>query len=121
MVKDAEQFADEDKKRREAAEAKNNAESLIHSTERQLEEHADKVSADLKAEIEAAIVEAKAAVEGGDPTAMIEKAQALAQSAMKLGQAIYEQEQAAAASPSPDEAPKDDVVDAEFSEVDDKK
>ena len=122
MVKDAEQFADEDKKRREAAEAKNNAESLIHSTERQLQEHGDKVGADLKGEIEAAIAEAKTAVEGGDPTAMTDKAQALAQVAMKLGQAIYEQEQAAAASPSPDEAPKhDDVVDAEFSEVDDKK
>ena len=122
MVKDAEQFADEDKKRREAAEAKNNAESLIHSTERQLEEHGDKVGADLKGEIEAAIAEAKTAVEGGEPAAMTEKAQALAQVAMKLGQAIYEQEQAAAASPSADEAPKDDnVVDAEFSEVDDKK
>jgi molecular chaperone DnaK len=97
-------------------------ESLIHSTERQLQEHGNKIGADLKAEIEAAIVEAKAAVEGGDAAAMTEKAQALAQSAMKLGQAIYEQEQAAAASPAPDGAPKDDdVVDAEFSEVDDKK
>ena len=122
MVRDAEQFAEDDKKRREAAEAKNNAESLIHSTERQLEEHGGKVDAGLKSEIEAAITEAKTAVEGGDVAAMTEKAQALAQVAMKLGQAIYEQEQAAAASPSPDEAPKnDDVVDAEFSEVDDKK
>jgi molecular chaperone DnaK len=122
MVKDAEQFAEEDKKRRAAAEAKNNAESLIHSTERQLQEHGDKVDGALKSEIEAAIVEAKTAVEGGDADAMTEKAQALAQVAMKLGQAIYEKEQAAAASPSSDEAPKnDDVVDAEFSEVDDKK
>jgi len=122
MVKDAEQFADEDKKRRAAAEAKNNAESLIHSTERQLQEHGDKVDASVKAEIETALADAKSAVEGGDADAMTEKAQALAQAAMKLGQAIYEQEQAAAASPSPDEAPKnDDVVDAEFSEVDDKK
>jgi len=122
MVKDAEQFAEEDKKRREAAEAKNNAESLIHSTERQLQEHGDKVDGGLKSEIETAIAEAKSAVEGGDAAAMTEKAQALAQVAMKLGQAIYEKEQAAAASPSGDEAPKDDdVVDAEFSEVDDKK
>ena len=121
MVKDAEKFADEDKKRREAAEAKNNAESLIHSTERQLEEHGDKVDASLKSEIEAAIAEAKTAVEGADPAAMTEKTQALTQVAMKLGQAIYEKEQAEAASPSA-EAPKDDdVVDAEFSEVDDKK
>jgi molecular chaperone DnaK len=121
MVRDAEQFAEDDKKRREAAEAKNNAESLIHTTERQLVEHADKVDADLKSEIEAAIVEAKAAVESGEPEAMTEKTQALAQVAMKMGQAIYEKEQASAASPSADEAGTEDVVDAEFSEVDDSK
>jgi molecular chaperone DnaK len=67
MVSEAEQFADEDKKRREAAEAKNQAESLIHSTEQQLKEHGDKVSADVKSEIENALAEAKTAVEGGDP------------------------------------------------------
>ncbi len=123
MVRDAEAFAEEDKKRRAAAEAKNNAESLIHTTERQLVEHADKVDEALKTEIEAAIAETKTAVEGGDPDAMTEKAQALAQVAMKMGQAIYEKEQASAASPSADgDAPKDDdVVDAEFSEVDDNK
>jgi molecular chaperone DnaK len=120
MVKDAEQFAEDDKKRREGAEAKNNAESLIHSTERQLTEHSDKIDAALKSEIEAAITETKSAVEAGDAGSMTDKAQALAQVAMKLGQAIYEKEQATAASPS-DEGPKDDVVDAEFSEVDDKK
>ncbi len=121
MVKDAEAFAEEDKKRRAAAEAKNNAESLIHTTERQLVEHADKVDEALKTEIEAAIAETKTAVEGGDPDAMTEKAQALAQVAMKMGQAIYEKEQAAAASPSADKPKDDDVVDAEFSEVDDNK
>ncbi len=121
MVKDAERFAEEDKQRREAAEAKNNAESLIHTTERQLADNGDKVDGALKAEIEAAIAEAKTAVEGGDPAAMTEKSQALAQVAMKLGQAIYEKEQAAGASPGA-EAPKDeDVVDAEFSEVDENK
>jgi molecular chaperone DnaK len=121
MVRDAEAFAEEDKKRRAAAEAKNNAESLIHTTERQLVEHADKVDEALKGEIEAAIAEAKTAVEGGDPDAMTEKAQALAQVAMKMGQAIYEKEQAAAASPSADSPKDDDVVDAEFSEVDENK
>jgi len=121
MVKDAEKFAEEDKKRREAAEAKNNAEGLIHSTERQLAEHGDKVDAALKSEIEAAIAEAKTAVEGGDATAMSEKAQALAQVAMKLGQAIYEKEQQAQASPGAEAPKNDDVVDAEFSEVDDNK
>ncbi len=121
MVRDAEAFAEEDKKRREAAEAKNNAESLIHTTERQLVEHGDKVDASLKAEIEAAVAEAKTAVEGGDPAAMTEKSQALAQVAMKLGQAIYEKEQAASASPGADAPKDDDVVDAEFSEVDENK
>ena len=85
----------------------------------------DKVDASLKSEIEAAIAEAKAAVEGGDATAMSEKAQALAQVAMKLGQAIYEKQQQAEASPAADgaaagsEAGGEEVVDAEFSEVDD--
>lgn len=126
MVKDAEQFAEEDKTRREAAEAKNNAESLIHSTERQIIEHGDKVDAGLKSEIEAAIAEAKTAVEGGDAAAMTEKSQALAQVAMKLGQAIYEKEQQSAASPGADDdagtaKTDEDVVDAEFSEVEDDK
>ena len=127
MVKDAERFADEDKKRREGAEAKNNAESLIHTTERQLADNGDKVDEALKAEIEAAIADAKTAVDGGDAEAMKEKASALAQVAMKLGQAIYEKQAASEASPAADgaaagsEAGGEDVVDAEFSEVDDTK
>jgi molecular chaperone DnaK len=123
MVKDAEQFAEEDKKRREAAEARNNAESLVHTTEKQLEEYGDKIDAGLKSEIEAAIAETKTAIEGGEPEAMKEKAGALAQVAMKMGQAIYEQEQASAASAAPaDDAASDEtIVDAEFSEVDDEK
>ncbi|HET8613538.1 MAG TPA: molecular chaperone DnaK, partial [Sphingomonas sp.] len=126
MVKDAEKFAEEDKKRREAAEARNNAESLIHTTERQLAEHGDKVDAGLKAEIETAVAEAKSAVESNDAAQMTEKAQALAQVAMKLGQAIYEKEQqaqagAAGAAQGSDGGQGDDVVDAEFSEVDENK
>ena len=93
----------------------------LHTTERQLAEHGDKVDEATKAEIESAIGEAKAAVEGGDVAAMTEKGQALAQAAMKLGQAIYEKEQAAAASPEADAPKDDDVVDAEFSEVDENK
>ena len=126
MVKEAEQFAEEDKKRRAGAEAKNQAESLIHSTEAQLKEHGDKVSGDVKAEIETALAEAKTAVEGGDADAMTAKTEALAQAAMKLGQAIYEQQQAAggadagSAEASAEAKPaEEDVVDAEFSEVDD--
>ena len=124
MVRNAEQFAEEDKKRREAAEAKNNAESLIHTTERQIADNGDKVDASLKSEIEAAIAVTKTAVESGDPEAMKEKANALAQVAMKLGQAIYEKQAAEEASPGGEpaaEAAAEDVVDAEFSEVDDSK
>ena len=101
MVKEAEQFADEDKKRRAAAEAKNNAESLIHSTEKQLAEHGDKVSAEVKDEIEKALAEAKTAVEGGDSDDMQQKTAALTQAAMKLGQAMYEQQQAQQAQAEP--------------------
>jgi molecular chaperone DnaK len=128
MVQEAESFAEEDRKRREAAEAKNNAEGLVHSTERQLQEHGDKVDASLKSEIEAAVAETKTAIEGGDPETMKAKASALAQVAMKLGQAIYEKEQASGASAGTGDAGAaqggeagggEDVVDAEFSEVDD--
>jgi molecular chaperone DnaK len=123
MVRDAEAFAEEDKKRREAAEAKNNAESLVHTTEKQLSEHGDKIDSALKSEIEAAVAETKTAIEGGEPEAMKDKATALAQVAMKLGEAIYKEEQAAASpSPASEDAPADDnVVDAEFSEVDEDK
>lgn len=127
MVRDAESFAEEDKKRRAAAEAKNNAESLVHTTERQLAENGDKVDASLKGEIEAAIAETKTAIEGGDADEMQAKAQNLAQVAMKLGQAIYEKQAAENASPNADgtaagnEAGGEEVVDAEFSEVDDNK
>jgi DnaJ-domain-containing protein 1 len=72
----------------EAAEARNNADSLVHATERQLEEHGDKIDASLKAEIEAAIAETRTAIEGGNPDDMNAKTQALTEKAMKLGQAI---------------------------------
>src|SRR5579884_1674742 len=128
MVKEAEQFAEEDKKRRAAAEAKNNAESLIHTTEKQLAEFGDKVAPDVKTEIETALSEAKAAVESGDSDRMTEKTNALTQAAMKLGQAMYQQQQAeteAAAGPDAGTSSaggaqpgQEEVVDAEFSEVD---
>jgi molecular chaperone DnaK len=138
MVQDAERFAEEDKRRRAGAEAKNQAESLIHSTERSLAEHGEKVSPEVKSEIETAIAEARTAVEGGDPDAMNQKTQALTQAAMKLGQAMYESQQAGASgagATGPDMGEADagtgdadassgseeEVVDAEFSEVDDEK
>jgi molecular chaperone DnaK len=129
MVKEAEQFAGEDKKRRSAAEARNNAESLIHSTEKQLAEHGDKVSADVKDEIEKAIAEAKTAVESGDSDEMEQKTAALTQAAMKLGEAMYKAQQAetdaaagagagAEGSAEQQQPGQEEVVDAEFSEVD---
>ncbi|HEX9963594.1 MAG TPA: molecular chaperone DnaK [Allosphingosinicella sp.] len=129
MVREAEQFAEEDKKRREGAEAKNSAEGLAHSTERQLAEHGDKVDESLKSEIQAAIDETRQAVESGDIEAMKSKTAALSQVAMKLGQAIYEKEQAGSAGGASDDAgaaqgaeaggTEEEVVDAEFSEVND--
>lgn len=128
MVQDAEKFADEDKKRRESAEVKNQADSLVHATEKQLEEHGDKVDADLKGEIEKGVAELKTAIESDDVDEMKAKSEALTQHAMKMGQAIYEQQQAegsaaAEGSDEADAASSDDeeVVDAEFSEVDEDK
>ena len=122
MVRDAEQFAEEDKKRRAAAEARNTLDGLVHTTERQLADNGDKVDAALKGEIEAAIAAAKTVLEGDDAEAMKAESEKFQQVAMKLGQAIYEKQAQAEASPAGEaEAPKEDVVDAEFSEVDDTK
>ncbi|HAN88269.1 MAG TPA: molecular chaperone DnaK, partial [Erythrobacter sp.] len=124
MVQDAEKFADEDKKRREGAEARNQADSLVHATEKQLEEHGDKIDASLKSEVEEKVAALKTALEGDDPADINAKAEDLSQSAMKMGQSIYEQEQANAASAAPegeaasDGGAEEEVVDAEFSEVD---
>ncbi|ABC63303.1 molecular chaperone DnaK [Erythrobacter litoralis] len=124
MVQDAEKFAEEDKKRREGAEARNQADSLVHATQKQLDEHGDKIDADTKSSVEAALAEAKTALEGDDIDAINAKAQALTEVAMKMGQQIYEQEQANAASEGGDagdasgDAKEEEVVDAEFSEVD---
>ena len=120
MVREAEQFAGEDKKRRELVEARNGAEGLIHSVERQLAEHADKVPDDVKNAIETAIADAKAAAAKEDVADIQAKTATLSTSAQRLGEAIY----AAQSAPGADAAaaPKDDgVVDAEFSEVDEGK
>jgi len=124
MMKDAEANAEEDKKRRDLVEAKNNAESLAHQTEKQLEEHGDKVGDDVKKEIEDAAAALKTAAEGDDAADIQEKHQALMNAAMKLGEAIYGAQQAeaaetdAAADAAADED-GEDVVDADFEEVDD--
>ncbi|WP_296716581.1 molecular chaperone DnaK [Erythrobacter sp.] len=125
MVKDAEKFAEEDKKRRAAAEARNQADSLVHATEKQLAEHGDKIDAGTKSTVEEAIAATKTAIEGGDADDINAKAQALTEAAMKMGQQIYEQQQAAepdaAAEAEAEPAADEDVVDAEFSEVDEDK
>src|SRR6201985_359579 len=123
MVKDAEENAGEDKKRRELVEARNQADALIHSTEKALGEHGDKVGGDEKTAIEAAAAALKEAVKADDVDAIKEKTNALAQASMKLGEAMYKAQQAGEGAAPEGEAPKadDNVVDADFEEVDDNK
>ena len=126
MVKDAEAHAGEDKKRRELVEARNQSDALIHSTEKALSEHGDKVGADEKTAIEAAVTGLKEAVKGDDLEDIKAKTNTLAQASMKLGEAMYKAQQAegAAADAAADGAgnkPDDNVVDADFEEVDDNK
>ena len=121
MVKDAEANADADKKRRELVDAKNNAEALIHQTQKQVEEFGDKVSAEDKAAIEDAIKELEGVKEGEDPEAIQQKTQALMQAAMKLGEAMYaaQQNDGGEAAAKADSEAEEGVVDAEFTEVSD--
>jgi chaperone protein DnaK len=125
MVKEAEANAEADKKKREAVEARNQAESLIHSTEKSLKDYGDKVTAEDKAAIETAIGDLKGVLEGDDAEAIKERTGRLAEASMKLGEAMYkasQEEAEAKASGSTDK--DDDVVDADFEEVkdeDDKK
>ena len=116
MVKDAEANAAEDKKRREAVDAKNHADALVHSTEKALAEHGDKVGEPERKAIEYAMADLKEALKGDDSEAIKTKANTLAQASMKLGEAMYTQQAEADAKK---DAAKDDVVDAEFTEVDD--
>jgi molecular chaperone DnaK len=124
MVKDAEAHAADDKKRREAVEAKNQADALVHTTEKALAEHGSKVSEADRSAIENALSDLKEALKGQDVDAIKAKAQTLATASMKLGEAMYNAQQQGGdgggdAGGSSDQ--KDDVVDAEFTEVDDDK
>jgi molecular chaperone DnaK len=124
MVKDAEAHAEEDKKRKAAVEAKNHAEALVHSTEKALSEHGSKVSDADRSAIENAIADLKEALKGDDADAIQQKSNTLAQASMKLGEAMYKQQQEAQSAPGGGETSgekKEDVVDAEFTEVDDDK
>ena len=125
MVKDAEVHAAEDKKRRELVDAKNHGEALIHSTEKSVAEHGDKVSEADKSVITAAIDGLKSALAGEDAEAITAKTNELTQAAMKLGEAMYKAQQASAegaAGGAQPQSAQDDVIDAEFKDVgDDKK
>jgi molecular chaperone DnaK len=119
MVKEAEANSASDKKRKETVEARNQGEALIHSTEKAMAEHGDKVGAPEKTAIETAIAELKTALEGEEADEIKAKTQALAQASMKLGEAMYAQQPGG---DDDDHDQSDDgVVDAEFEEVDDNK
>ncbi|ATO58092.1 molecular chaperone DnaK [Bartonella sp. 1-1C] len=120
MVQDAEAHAAEDKKRRENVETRNQAESLVHSTEKSLNEYGDKLSAEDKGQIETAIADLKTALESNDAEEVTTKMQKLAEVSMKLGQAMYEDSSAKTNAES-DTKNDDDVVDADFEEINDKK
>jgi molecular chaperone DnaK len=129
MVKDAERYAEEDKVRKEAVEARNQADSLIHTTENTLREAGDKVPAADRAEVEKAIAELRTAMDGGDAETIKPKTAELGQLSMKIGQVLYESGQAGpgggdegmggpgTGGDGPSEEPG--VVDADFEEVDD--
>src|SRR5665213_2107823 len=127
MVKDAESHAEEDKKRKAAVEAKNHAEALVHSTEKALSEHGSKIGDAERSAIENAIADLKEALKGDDAEAIAAKSNTLAQASMKLGEAVYKQQQEAnqptdnSESATGADGKKEDVVDAEFTEVDDDK
>jgi molecular chaperone DnaK len=124
MVKDAEAHASDDKKRKELVEAKNQADAGLHSTEKALAEHGDKIAAADKEAIETAMAELKTANEGEDAAAIQAKTQALMQASMKLGEAMYQAAQASgegAPEGGAEAGAEEGVVDAEFEEVNDAK
>jgi molecular chaperone DnaK len=126
MVRDAEENAESDKKRRELVEARNQAESLIHSTEKSVEEHSDKVDPTTVEAIELAIAALKDTLEGEDAGKIRSGIQNVTEAAMKLGEAIYKAEQTKAERGGSDDedGPRgvdDDIVDADFEDLDDDK
>ena len=123
MVKEAEANKEADKKKREDVDARNHADALADSTEKALKEHGDKVSVEDKAKIETSLTDLKEALKGTDVESIKSKTGALTEASMKLGEAIYKSQQE---QPKPEAEPttetsKDNVVDADFEEVKDKK
>ena len=122
MVKDAEANAEADKARRELVEAKNQAESLIHSTEKSMEEHADKVDPTTIEAIELAIAALKDDLEGDNAGKIKSGVQNVTEAAMKLGEAIYKASQEESGDAEPDRpGADDDILDADFEDLDDDK
>jgi molecular chaperone DnaK len=126
MMREAEQFAEEDHRRREAAETRNTAEQLVYSTEKFIKDNEDKVPGEIKDEVSAAVADLKEKLKGEDSAAIREASEKLSTVSQKLGQALYAQAgEGAAAAGGPQDAPhadahvEDDVVDAEI--VDDEK
>ncbi|MFV2198086.1 molecular chaperone DnaK [Nocardiopsis sp. LOL_012] len=121
MVREAEEYAEEDRKRREEAEVRNNAESLVYQTEKVIADNEDKVPADVRSETEAAVAELKTALEGTDVEAIRTASEKVALSSQKIGSAIYSQGQEGAASGEGQQTSSDDdadVVDAEIVDED---
>ncbi|MFD2184502.1 molecular chaperone DnaK [Rhodoplanes azumiensis] len=123
MVKDAEAHSEDDKKRKAAVEAKNHGEALLHSTEKALSEHGSKVGENERRAIEDAMGDLREALKGDDAEAIRTKTNTLAQASMKLGEAMYKQSEGDGGPDAGASAggKKEDVVDAEFTEVDDDK
>ncbi|MCK5224817.1 Hsp70 family protein, partial [Candidatus Calescamantes bacterium] len=134
MTKDAELHAEEDKKRREVVDAKNQADQLVYSTEKTLKEHGEKVSAEVRGKIEAALNNLKEAAKGEDKDAIQKASENLGEAAQELGKILYEEaakkqaeEQPAGeqtVEPEPESKGKkkkggDDVIDVEFEAKDD--
>ena len=123
MVKEAEANKEADKKKREDVDARNQADSLIFSTEKSLKEHGDKVTAEEKKAIEDGIADLKKSIEGTDSEDIKKKTQNLVQVSMKLGEAVYKSQQKADPkadndkSTKPEEKDKENVVDADFEDV----
>lgn len=121
MMREAEQFADEDAKRRVEAEARNQADNLVYQTEKLLSENGDKIPAGDKDDVQKAVDETKEALKGTDTSAITAASERLAQAAQKVGQAMYNAQQSAAAAggegaaegPGQGAGSSDDVVDAE--------
>ena len=124
MIQDAETYAEEDKERKDAVETRNRAEALVHAAKKSIDDLGDKAEAGAKAEVESAITALQTALEGDDNSDIAAKAETLSAAMMKMGEAAYQNEQTEEGATDNDtssgeKSTDDDVVDANFEEVDD--